>query len=198
MCEQSPNQSGLRRAWASVCRTNGQTPQSMPDRNGTLRRSLRQIRTLFTKGSAEPDIETPQPSTAYKAVPPPAEDPNLGRRVLISRLSDRSVFSCLRKYLAFFLDRRDVCMDNGDSYLSLRSYLESMGLPCSDEALLREVYKEFLLFRGMTCEDIQADLRSVRGVIYGRYLSEVERRQSRIRVVPSPSVGRCDPECTIL
>ncbi|KAL1454512.1 hypothetical protein WDU94_010751 [Cyamophila willieti] len=105
----------------------------------------------------------------YAAVPPPCYDFDYGHRLLISRLSDPVVFSRLRLFLAYFEERRDVCLVSGESYVSLRSYLESSGLPL-DNHTLRKVYFEFLRFRGLTDEEIQEDLSLLGGVTRGRYL----------------------------
>ncbi|KAL1454536.1 hypothetical protein WDU94_010772 [Cyamophila willieti] len=154
---------GLRRAWAFSANDEPNIPGT-PLQDGFLRRSIK----LLRKNLPSPSKIVFKTAPVNSQVPPPTEDPSFGHRILVSRLSDPATFARLRSYLAYFEKHRDACLLNGDSYVTIRSRLESSGLPLNTPSL-RSVYFDYLRFREMTDDEIEDDLQRAAVVLRHKY-----------------------------
>lgn len=153
-------------------------------RESVVRRSLRRVKNLLSPGNKP---------TPKAEIPPPDED--YQHLVFVSRFTDRAVFNKLRLYLAYFYDNPDVCMRNGDSAVSILSFLVCSGLP-PDVTILREVYRSYLTYRSISENAITADLSTVCKVMQDTYIREA--REYSVEMEAITYNMDCVPECCLL
>lgn len=185
---------GVWTAWGRVTK-----PAAEPQ-GSFLRRSLRRLRPQrfvpavgADNGAPATLGEAPAPSSPPPAVSEYAPPPEFEFRILLSRLTDGGVLRRLRAYLAYFHDHPDVCLNNGDSCLSILAFLRNSGLP-DDFDTLQDVYRAHLKFRGFDESMIEEDLDRVRFILCRMRMRELNLPTQ------DPAVGRCTcvPECCLL
>lgn len=105
---------------------------------------------------------------------------NSGGRYMLARLRDNQILEAIRLYLAYLYDKKpDICVD-GQSCVSVRTFLASEGLPIELNDL-QKLYHDYHRELGLSVADVNSDLTAYGSQIKWKRIREIDLQNKQFK-----------------